>query len=632
MLKCLSTKFQTGILKLFNLVLSVGYYPDIWNQGLITPIFKSGDKFDPSNYRGICVNSNLGKLFCSIINSRVLNFLTEHNTLSKCQIGFLPNYRTSDHIFTLHTLIERHVIQNKTKIYACFIDFKQAFDSIWHTGLFYKVLESGVGGKTYDLIKSMYSRSECAIKIGSKRTKFLSQGRGVRQGCCLSPTLFNIYINELAKTIEKSTAPGVTLHDSETKLLLYADDLVLLSPTEQGLQQNLDLLEQYCQTWALAVNLNKTKIMIFEKRSRSQVQKHNFTIGPHSIEHTNNYRYLGLIINSNGKFNLAVNDLREKARRAFYAIKRQIPVEIPIRIWLKLFESVIEPIALYGSEVWGPLTNQEFNKWEKHPIETLHAEFCKSILKVHRCAIHNACRAELGQYPLITKIQKRAIKFWKHLKSSDPHSHHYKALQYQELSKDTCPLTQLVLSLSSPDPHTHTNTLLTPQDQYRKAPEIRINQIGKTIKQNYISHWKTQTKTQSKMQFYLALNRNYDLAPYLTLITDKNLRTTLTKYRLSEHSLAIEVGRHRQTWLPKENRLCPHCEQGTVETELHFLTQCTKYEDIRLNYFKKISEVLPEFLLASSEERLSYLTGENEECLVLAAQYVTSCHKRRESP
>ena len=131
---------------------------------------------------------------------------------------------------------------------------------------------------------------------------------------------------------------------------------------------------------------------------------------------------------------------------------------------------------------------------------------------------------------MMIKIQKRAIKFWKHLKSSDPHSHHFKALQYQELSKDTCPLTQLVLSLSSPDPHTHTNTLLTPQDQYRKAPEIRINQIGKTIKQNAITNWKT--KTQSKMQFYLALNRNYTLAPYLTPIRDKNLRTTLTKYSL----------------------------------------------------------------------------------------------------
>ena len=137
-------------------------------------------------------------------------------------------------------------------------------------------------------------------------------------------------------------------------------------------------------------------------------------------------------------------------------------------------------------------------------------------------------QGRIGQCPWIIKIQKRAIKFWKHLKSSDPHSHHYKALQYQELSKETCPLTQLVLS--SPEPHTHTNTLLTPQDQNRTAPEIRINQIGKTIEQNYITHWKTQTKIQSKMQFYLALNRNDTLASFFTLITDKNLRTKLTKY------------------------------------------------------------------------------------------------------
>ncbi len=76
-------------------------------------------------------------------------------------------------------------------------------------------------------------------------------------------------------------------------------------------------------------------------------------------------------------------ELRDKARRAFYAIKRQCPIEIPIRIWLKIVESVIEPIALYDSEVWGPLTNpsQDLTKWEKHPIETLHAELCKNILE-----------------------------------------------------------------------------------------------------------------------------------------------------------------------------------------------------------------------------------------------------------
>ncbi len=122
----------------------------------------------------------------------------------------------------------------------------KAFDSIWHQGLFYKLIESGIGGKTYDLIKSMYTESKCGIKINTKRTRYLSQERGVRQGCCLSPTLFNIYINELALNLERSAAPGLTLHDSQIRCLLYADVLVLLSPTKHGLHQNLDLLELYC--------------------------------------------------------------------------------------------------------------------------------------------------------------------------------------------------------------------------------------------------------------------------------------------------------------------------------------------------------------------------------------------------
>ncbi len=147
-------------------------------------------------------------------------------------------------------------------------------------------------------------------------------------------------------------------------------------------------------------------------------------------------------------FSLWSGQEREKAHRVFYGIKRQCPIEIPIRIWLKILESVIEPIELYGSEVWGPLTNpsQDLTKWEKHPIETLHAELCKNILHVHQHTTNTACRAELGKYPIIIKIQKRAIQFWKHLKLSDPQSYHYKALQYQEMSKESKPFFQLIQS------------------------------------------------------------------------------------------------------------------------------------------------------------------------------------------
>ena len=91
MLKHSSRKIRLAILKLFNLIMSVGSFPDVWNRGLVTPIFKNGNKSDPDNYRGICVNSNLGKVFCSIINSILIDLHMKDNILSKSQIGFIPN-------------------------------------------------------------------------------------------------------------------------------------------------------------------------------------------------------------------------------------------------------------------------------------------------------------------------------------------------------------------------------------------------------------------------------------------------------------------------------------------------------------------------------------------------------------
>ena len=367
--------------------------------------------------------------------------------------------------------------------------------------------------------------------------------------------------------------------------------------------------------------------MIFQKRSRSQEIKHKFTLGKTTIEHTKNDTYLGLKISSTGSFNLAVNELKEKARRAFYAIKKQVKMDIPIRIWLKIFKSIIEPIALYGSEVWGPLTKQDFTNWDKHPTETLHAEFCKSILHVQRKTPNNACRAELGQYPLLITIQKRAIKFWKHLKNSDPHSYHYDALKCQELSPEKSPLNQLVLRLSSLTP---TNTI-QPQDSPIQINPIRINQAITQQKQNYMTHWETQTQTQSKLECYLALNRKYTVAEYLTTVKNNKMRKTLTKYRLSEHSLAIETGRRRQTWLPREERLCSHCDTEEIETELHFLTKCNKYEQIRQHFFPKFEKQFPNLPNLPDSNKLQILLGEEMCCQNLAAQYVATCHSRRDS-
>lgn len=101
-------------------------------------------------------------------------FIDEHNILSQSQIGFPPKYSTSGHIFAIHTLTDKQINQNKGKIFPCVVDFKRAFDSIWHDSLLYKLSEMGVGGKTYDVIKSMYSNNKCAFKIGKKQTDLFS--------------------------------------------------------------------------------------------------------------------------------------------------------------------------------------------------------------------------------------------------------------------------------------------------------------------------------------------------------------------------------------------------------------------------------------------------------------------------
>ena len=145
--------------------------PQTWCNGIITPIFKSGVKSDPSNYRGICISSCLGKLFCSILNQRLLDHVKSLDILHKSQIGFLANNRTADHVLTLRTLIDKYVHGHQTKVYACFVDFRKAFASVWHDGLLFKLLQYNVGGKFFSLIKSLYANSTCSVSLGSKKTR-----------------------------------------------------------------------------------------------------------------------------------------------------------------------------------------------------------------------------------------------------------------------------------------------------------------------------------------------------------------------------------------------------------------------------------------------------------------------------
>ena len=134
--------------------------------------------------------SCLAKLFFSILNQRLLGHAVSLNVLHKSQIGFLPKNRTSDHVLALPILIDKYVHGHREKIYTCFVDFKKAFDSVWHEGLLHKLLQIDVGGCFYKLIQNLYSNSPCTLKIGRSQNQILPLLERSTPGVHLKPLAF----------------------------------------------------------------------------------------------------------------------------------------------------------------------------------------------------------------------------------------------------------------------------------------------------------------------------------------------------------------------------------------------------------------------------------------------------------
>ena len=128
----------------------------------------------------------------------------------------------------------------------CFVDFHKAFDTVIHPGIRYKLIRNGINGLFYRIICNMYSSSMVSIKIEDKLTEPFTSSLGGRQGDVLSPNIFKLFLNDFSDIIENSN-DSVYLQDNKISCLLYADDLILVSDSEQGLQDRLNILHKYCK-------------------------------------------------------------------------------------------------------------------------------------------------------------------------------------------------------------------------------------------------------------------------------------------------------------------------------------------------------------------------------------------------
>ncbi len=116
--------------------------------------------------------------------------------------------------------------------------------------------------------------------------------------------------------------------------------------------------------------MEKSKIMIFQKKPRLTNKKYSFTIGDTLFNHVTCFNYLGRTISASGQFDLAIKHLTDKARRAYYTIRKSLFKFNPsIKLWLKIFDSIIKPIFLYGCEIWGPKFKLNYKSWDKNPLK-----------------------------------------------------------------------------------------------------------------------------------------------------------------------------------------------------------------------------------------------------------------------
>ena len=310
-------------------------------RGYDLVFYKAGPRKLVGNYRGITVLSIFAQLFEILVYNRLTYLNEAFDKVDEFNGGFLMGSRTADNMFILNGLIQRQLAIGKP-LYVCFVDFSKAFDLVNRYILFYKLIKSGWSGRVIDTVRNFYSKTYFRVKHKGLVSPPIPNYIGVNQGGNASGLMFRKYMADLSEYI--SNAVGVCIGDVVIAHLLWADDLILFSDSEKGLQTQLDVLFKFCSNNMMIVNEMKTKVMVYGSTSRNITVKFNVK----SVKKCNED-----IFGENSQY------LCSKARQAIFALfKRLKHIGIlPAHIMMYLFELLVKPVLVYGSEIWGTNVN-----------------------------------------------------------------------------------------------------------------------------------------------------------------------------------------------------------------------------------------------------------------------------------
>lgn len=283
----------TAITALYKNIINTSHIPDILARTVVTPIVKNQKKdiSSSSNYRPIALASILARVLEKVLHTVTAPYLeTEPN-----QMGFKKSVSTVSAIYTLKQ-VAHYYKRMKTSVYACFLDLSKAFDRVDHQLLWSKLRDRGTPEALVRVLSTWYNRQNNVVRWSGALSTPTGLACGVRQGGCMSPALFNVYMDDLNKELT-ATKVGCSLNGTMINNVCYADDMVLLAPSVSAMRRLLSVCEAYAKRHNMSYNPDKSECVIFESANTPSLAP-PLWLGGRTLRRVDEVRYLGHMITS----------------------------------------------------------------------------------------------------------------------------------------------------------------------------------------------------------------------------------------------------------------------------------------------------------------------------------------------
>ena len=332
-----------------------GYLPESLLTVILVPVIKNkaGNINSKDNYRPIALASIISKVIENIILVRIQDQLESNPN----QFGFKRSHGTDQCIYALKEVINLYT-SLKGCVYSCFLDASKAFDRVNHSILFEKLAKRGIPAYIRRILIFWYQHQKMCVKWGSLTSDLFSVSNGVRQGSILSPHFFNVYVDDLSTQLNKLKI-GCLLGDFIINHLLYADDIVLISPSSAGLKKLLSVCEKFGDENDMLFNASKSAIMLSKSSCMPYFHIPTFRLNGNSIDVVQKFKYLGHFVSAN----MSDKEDIERQRKKLYAQGNSLIRKFhmcTLETKLDLFNTYCS--AMYTAQLWTNYTKTSINK------------------------------------------------------------------------------------------------------------------------------------------------------------------------------------------------------------------------------------------------------------------------------